>query len=73
MNKVYIVVEFERYEGYTILRVFANSDDAVAYGESLVSQGMLDEFDVFEREVYGEAAEEEYVLVNSDGEEIPRV
>ena len=47
MTKVYIVVEFERYEG-----VFANSDDAVAYGESLVSQGMLDEFDVFEREVY---------------------
>ena len=52
MNKVFIVVEFERYEGDTILRVFSKYDDAVAYGEALVAEGSIDEFDVYEREVY---------------------
>ena len=52
MSKVFIVVEYERYEGNTILRVFNEYKDAVAYGESLVADGAIDEFDVYEREVY---------------------
>jgi hypothetical protein len=51
MNKVYIVVEPIPYEGDTVLRVFSNSDDAIAYGEALVAENTIEEFDVYEREV----------------------
>ena len=52
MTKVFIVVECEAYEGDTVLRVFNKYDDAIAYGEGLVFDGTIDEFDVYEREVY---------------------
>ena len=52
MSKVFIVVECIPYEGDTVLRVFSNYNDAVAYGESQVFDGTIEEFDVFEREVY---------------------
>ena len=52
MEKVFIVVEPIPYEGDTVLRVFAKYDDAVAYGDSLVAEGTVEEFDVYEREVY---------------------
>lgn len=52
MNKVYIVVETTPYEGDTVLRVFANPRDALAYGEQMVEDGVIDEFDIREREVY---------------------
>ena len=52
MTKVFIVVECIPYEGDTVLRVFSNYNDAVAYGESLYADGTIEEFDVFEREIY---------------------
>ena len=52
MNKVFIVVEPIPYEGDTVLRVFADYDSALYYGEGLVVDGVIDEFDVYEREVY---------------------
>jgi tagatose-1,6-bisphosphate aldolase len=52
MNKVFIVVEPIPYEGDTVLRVFAKNEDAIAYGEQLVEDDVIDEFDVYEREVY---------------------
>ena len=52
MNKVFIVVEPIPYEGDTVLRVFAKNEDAIAYGEQLVEDGAVEEFDVYEREVY---------------------
>jgi hypothetical protein len=52
MNKVFIVVEPIPYEGDTVLRVFADYKDALAYGEQLVEDGAIEEFDVYEREVY---------------------
>ncbi len=52
MNKVFIVVEVIPYEGDTVLRVFADYDSALYYGEGLVVDGVIDEFDVYEREVY---------------------
>ena len=52
MNKVFIVVEIIPYEGDTVLRVFADYKDAIAYGEQLVEDGVIEEFDVYEREVY---------------------
>lgn len=55
MEKVFIVVEpipYEAYVGGTVLRVFAEYDDAVAYGESLVAEGAIFDVDVYEREVY---------------------
>ncbi len=51
MNKVYIVVVVEPYEGCTVLRVFAKYEAAVAYGESLVADDTIDEFDIYERYV----------------------
>jgi len=36
----------------TALRVFAKYDDAIAYGEALVAENTIEEFDVYEREVY---------------------
>ena len=52
MSKVFIVVEPIPFEGDTIFRVFSNKQDAVAYGEELVAQDTIVEFDVYEREVY---------------------
>jgi len=52
MNKVFIVVEVIPYEGDTVLRVFADREAAIAYGEQLVEDGVIEEFDVYEREVY---------------------
>ncbi len=52
MNKVFIVVEPIPYEGDTVLRVFSKYDDAIAYGEQLYAEGTIEEFDVYEREVY---------------------
>ena len=51
MNKVFIVVECTPYEGDTVLRVFANYDDAVSYAYELAvdPEGV---YDIFEREVY---------------------
>ncbi len=51
MNKVFIVVEVIPYEGDTVLRVFANYNDAIVYGESLVADETIQEFDILEREV----------------------
>ena len=55
MTKVFIVVELVSYEGVelnTVLRVFANYDDAIVYGEDLILEGTIVEFDIYEREVY---------------------
>ena len=52
MNKVYIVVEPIPYEGDIVLRVFSNYDDALVYGEDLILEGTIDDFDIYEREVY---------------------
>lgn len=57
MNKVFIVVQRIAYEGDTVLRVFANYKDAVAYADELtmsIDAGMarMIDYDVFEREVY---------------------
>jgi hypothetical protein len=52
MNKVFIVVEVIPYEGDTVLRVFGDYNNALAYGEQLVEDGTIDEFDIYEREVY---------------------
>jgi hypothetical protein len=52
MTKVFIVVECVPYEGDTVLRVFSRYYDAIAYGEQMVKDGVIEEFDVFEREVY---------------------
>ena len=52
MNKVFIVVERRNYDYVTILRVFARYNDAIAYGEQMVQDGTIEEFDVYERDVY---------------------
>ena len=52
MDKVFVVVECVPYEGDTVLRVFSKYDDAIAYGHDLYADGTIEEFDVFEREVY---------------------
>jgi hypothetical protein len=52
MNKVFIVVEPIPYEGDIVMRVFANYDDALAYGEDLILDGTIEDFDIREREVY---------------------
>lgn len=52
MIKVFIVVECKAYDGDTILRVFNRYDDAIAYGERLLFDGIVNEYDVYEREVY---------------------
>ena len=52
MNKVFIVVECVPYEGDTVLRVFNKYDDAIAYGHDLYADGTIEEFDVYERELY---------------------
>ena len=52
MTKVFIVVECIMYEGDTVLRVFSKYDDAIAYGHDLYADGTIEEFDVYERELY---------------------
>jgi hypothetical protein len=55
MTKVFIVVEKVAYEGDTVMRVFANYKDAVAYADELTAALELPldiDYDVFEREVY---------------------
>ena len=52
MTKVFIVVECEAYEGDTVLRVFNKYNDAIAYGEDLLFDGVVNDFDIYEREVY---------------------
>jgi hypothetical protein len=53
MEKVFIVVVY-----YTtapenaIMRVFANYDRAIVYGEDLILEGIITDFDIYEREVY---------------------
>ena len=52
MDKVFVVVECVPYEGATVLRVFNKYDDAIAYGHDLYADGTIEEFDVYERELY---------------------
>lgn len=56
MDKVFIVVMVrfgvKSYETDVILRVFSKYESAVAYGEQMVKDGVIEEFDVYEREVY---------------------
>jgi hypothetical protein len=56
MNKVFIVVRRVAYEGDTVMRVFANYKDAVAYADELTAEESLQadyiDYDVFEREIY---------------------
>lgn len=52
MTKVFIVVEPIPYEGDTVLRVFAKYEDALVYGEDLILEGTIADFDIYEREVY---------------------
>lgn len=53
MDKVFVVVDMSDGMGpKTVLRVFANYKDAVAYGNSLCDDGVIHEYDVHEREVY---------------------
>lgn len=49
MEKVFIVMEITEN---SVMRVFANYKDAVAYGNDLCADGSIEEFDVYEREVY---------------------
>ena len=52
MNKVFVVVEVIPYEGDTVLRVFSNYHDALAYGQSLYDDEVIGEFDILEKELY---------------------
>jgi predicted DNA-binding WGR domain protein len=50
MDKVFIVVERIAYEGDTVMRVFANYSDAVAYADELTAEQKLPlyiDYDVF--------------------------
>ena len=52
MEKVFIVVERVAYEGDTVMRVFVNYKDAVAYADELTAALELPldiDYDVFER------------------------
>lgn len=53
MEKVFIVVDMSEGMGPgTVLRVFAKNDDAISYGESLCAHGTIEEFGLYECEVY---------------------
>ena len=52
MNKVFIVVMVVPYDSGPVLRVFSKYDDAIVYGEDLILDDTIEEFDVLEREVY---------------------
>jgi hypothetical protein len=49
MNKVFIVVTVPEN---AVMRVFTNYNDAIVYGEDLVLEGIITDFDIYEREVY---------------------
>jgi hypothetical protein len=49
MTKVFIVVELSNN---AVMRVFANYNDAIVYGEDLILEGIITDFDIYEREVY---------------------
>lgn len=49
MAKVFIVVELSNN---AVMRVFENYDDAIVYGEDLILEGIITDFDIYEREVY---------------------
>ena len=51
MSKVFIVVDVT-LGSYAVLRVFNKNKDAIAYGEGLVFDGAIEEYDVYEREIY---------------------
>lgn len=53
MDKVFIVIDMsEGMSPGTVLRVFSNYDDALVYGGDLLFDGVVNEFDIYEREVY---------------------
>jgi hypothetical protein len=53
MNKVFIVIDMSEGMGpRTILRVFSDYDSALVYGEDLLFDGVVNDFDIYEREVY---------------------
>jgi hypothetical protein len=53
MNKVFIVIDMSEGMGpRTVLRVFSKYDDALVYGEDLLFDGVVNDFDIYEREVY---------------------
>lgn len=53
MNKVFIVIDMSEGMGPgTVLRVFSKYDDALVYGEDLLFDGVVNDFDIYEREVY---------------------
>ena len=49
LEKVFIVVTVPED---VVIRVFANYDRAIVYGEDLVLEGTIADFDIYEREVY---------------------
>ena len=49
LEKVFIVVTIPKN---TVMRVFANYDRAIVYGEDLILEGVITDFDIYEREVY---------------------
>ena len=53
LEKVFIVIDMsEGMTPRTVLRVFANYDRAIIYGEDLILDGVITEFDIYTREVY---------------------
>jgi len=53
MEKVFIVVDVSDSSNYmAVLRVFGNYLDAIAYGNENRDLGFIQDFDVYEREVY---------------------
>jgi hypothetical protein len=53
VNKVFIVIDMsEGMTPGTVLRVFAKYDDALVYGEDLLFDGVVNDFDIYERGVY---------------------
>ncbi len=49
LEKVYIVVTVPEN---AVMRVFANYNDAIVYGEDLILESIITDFDIYEREVY---------------------
>jgi len=49
MTKVFIVIAVPEN---AVMRVFANYDRAIVYGEDLIIEGIITDFDIYEREVY---------------------
>jgi hypothetical protein len=49
LEKVFIVVTVPEN---AVMRVFANYDRAIVFGEELVLDGVITDFDIYTREVY---------------------